>query len=432
MALEIGRYGIVQRHKDGATTILRPGRNGGAGTEIAVSDELADQFRLVTGDIVAGETEEFEPDFAENRQDKDDFALDLEYDTQIDEPNAGRARVTFGGAKSLFPTERLRTVTRINGLDLEEAEERPFPKTQRGRSERTPPDFWLQCATGADDWTGRAIDFAAPLGAGSLGIVRGPHGSGLTQTLQAVLNGIVTNAPAAVPIVLLLRARAEEATEWRGRFSQADVIVVSSEFGEGGPQRLLRICDLALEAAQRQSELGRDVVLLIDSLTGLWGAMLEAESADAQQEADQSQARQRIREWAQKAGCFHGAGLLGGGLGGSLTIIGTVWHQAIDAEAEEERDIHPHLRLWEHLGSEAIWLVALSETLSRRRLYPAIDIKQCRSQYEGKFLPVDMVESLLTVRGSLPRHDSLACYQWLMAAMEAAPDIGMREFRVEG
>ena len=60
MALEIGRNGIVQRHEDGSVTVLRPGRNGGAGTEIAVPPDLADAFRLATGDVVEGDTEPIE------------------------------------------------------------------------------------------------------------------------------------------------------------------------------------------------------------------------------------------------------------------------------------------------------------------------------------------------------------------------------------
>ena len=201
------------------------------------------------------------------------------------------------------------------------------------------------------------------------------------------------------------------------------MVVGLSSFTEAAPEQTLELCALVLEAARRQTELGRDVVLVIDSLTALWGAMLEAEEADAQHEADLSSARSRIREWTQKAGCFHGEAPLGGGLGGTLTILGSVWHQAIDVEAEEERDTHPHLRLLEHLLPEASWLTALSESLTRRRLYPAIDIKQCRSQYEERLLPADLVEPLLKVRGSLPRKDPITCHRRVMEAIEMSTDL---------
>jgi hypothetical protein len=423
MALEIGRNGIVRRQKEGVVTIWRPGTNGGPITQIEVAPELADGYRLATGDIVEGETE---PIF-DNMPDGDheeDLAMPPGWDTQHDEPSALRhGHHSDAPATKRYPTERLTRVIRINGLSVEEAEVRPFPRTKRSQSERTPPDRLLALADGPDDATGRTLEFATPLGAGVFGLIHGPHGGGLTRTLQTVLQGIGKSAPDFVPMALLLRPRAEEVTEWRRKNPDADVVVASTAFGEGTPEETLELCALMLEAAQRQTELGRDVVLLIDSLTALWAAMLEAEEADAQHEADLSAARQRMREWTQKAGCFHGETPLGGGLRGSLTILGTVWHQAIDEEAEEERDTHPHLRLLEHTLPEASWLVALSGLLTRARLYPAIDVKQCRSQYEERLLPPELVEPLLTVRGSLPRNSPLKCYMRVMDALEASTDI---------
>src|SRR5205823_13526540 len=72
---------------------------------------------------------------------------------------------------------------------------------------------------------------------------------------------------------------------------------------------------------------------------------------------------------------------------------------------------------------EASWLVALSEPLKRRRLYPAIDIKQCRSQYEERLLPADLVEPLLEARGSLPRKDPVTCHRRVTQAIEASTDL---------
>ena len=422
MSLEIGRNGIVQRHKDGSTTIHRPGRNGGAGSEIEVPLDLADGFRLATGDVVEGETEPMHDESVGVSDDDPESRSD--WDMQVDEPSSLRSAPAAAPAVARrVPTRRLTGIVRINGLSREEAEERPFPRTKRSRTERAPPNRRLTLATAPNDAVGRTLVFAAPLGAGVFGVVYGPHGGGLSRTLQTALTGIVNNAPDCVLLVLLLRPRAEEATEWRRRVPGADIVVGSSAFAEGTPEETLRICTLILEAAQRQTELGRDVVLLIDSLTALWGIMLEAEEADAQQEADNSAARLRIREWAQKAGYFHGETPLGGGLGGSLTILGTVWHQGTDIEAEEERDTHPHLRLIEHILPESSWLVALSETLKQRRLYPAIDVKQCRSQYEEKLLPAEIREQLLTVRGALPRRDPVAAHLRLMEALEASTDM---------
>src|SRR5579871_726195 len=325
MSLQMTENGIVHRHEDGTTTILRPGRNGGSGTEIEVPQELADAYRLATGDVVEGPAEPLESGEEDDQEDIPWEAAPPTEETVSEVP-----------ASRFVSTERLTEITLVNGLTPEEAEERPFPRTRRSHSERTPPDRWLALATGPEDATGRMLDFAAPLGNGCMGVIYGPHGSGLTRALRSVGQGIARNAPDCVLFLLLLRARSEEVTDWRRQFPQADVVVCPSVINAGTPEQTLRLADLVLEAAQRQAEMGKDVVLLVDSLTGLWGAMLEAEEADAQREADQSQARQRLREWVQKAGCFHGETPLGGSLGGSLTLVGTLWHQVVDEEAEEE------------------------------------------------------------------------------------------------
>ena len=429
MALNIGQNGIVFRLDDGTVAILRPGRNGGQGVQIAVDPEIAGAYRLVSGDIAEGETQSIPPQRSPSIPETDSEAQP-DWDAQVDEPGL-RRRTTLPSIPSDRPvTQRLLTVSAVNGLpdsasipegmESLTATERPSAKTQRSRSERTPPDRLLTLSDGPMDVTGRTLDFAAPLGAGDFGIVYGPHGAGLTRTLQTVLNGIVVNAPDCVPLVLLLRPRAEEATEWRRKFPQADIVVGASAFEEGAPQQVLQLCDLLLEAAQRQTELGRDVVLLVDSLTALWGTMLEEEEADAQREADTSLSRRRMREWVQRAGCFHGEGPLGGGLGGSLTLIGAVWSQAIDVESEEEHDLHPHLRLLEHILSEANWLVPLSAALADQRLYPTIDVRRCRSRYEERLLPAETVEAHLRARGMLPDRDPVACLLRLRAALDAS------------
>ena len=424
MALNIGQHGIAQRHDDGSVTLFKPGRNGGAGVEVEVSEELADAYRLATGDVVEGTRQPIDmvqSAMGASAEWYEHYEL-LEVEEQRDEPSAARGvAVPQWLAQRVVPTEQLLDVIRINGLSLEDAEDRPSPR-KRNNAERSAPDRAIPLATGSGDTTGRMLDFSGTLGAGSAGILYGPHASGLTRTLESVVAGACANAPDMVVIVLLLRARSEEVTEWQRRFKNVDVVVCPSTASGAAPEATLRVADLALACAQRQTELGRHVLLAVDSLTGLWGAMLEAERAEAQVDADQSRARQNMREWVQKAGNFGGPGLLGNAIGGSLTLVGTVWQQSADAEAEEERDLHPHLRLMEHLLHETAWRVPLSPILMRERLFPAIDAARCLSQREENLLPSERYERLLAARAVLARMSLPERHRALLDALDATPD----------
>lgn len=418
MTLEIQKHGIVQRFDDGSTVILRPDKNGGQPALIEIDPALVDEYRPASGDIVEGITEPIpytqEPTVASDECAEDAFDLD-----EKDEPSALRGvHVPNWLVTRLFPTERLVSIARINGLAPEEALDRPLPRTKRHAAERSTPDRYISLATGPNDETGRLLDFTAPFGAGMVGMIYGPHASGLTRTLRAVAAGVLKSAPDLAVIVLLLRARGEEITDWRRRFPTADVVVCPSAQSGAPVEQTLQVADLVLECAQRQSELGRHVLIAVDSLTGLWGAMLEEERADAQSQADQAHARQRIREWAQKAGWFGGEGLLGSGLGGSLTLVGTLWTQEIDPEAEEEKDIHPHLRLMEHLLHETAWRVPLSPFLAEQRLFPAIDAAQGFSRYEESLLDAALFDRLIAARRALAGLDVKARHLLLMETLD--------------
>ncbi len=398
------QHGIVQRLDRDQVRILRPGKNGGQPAFIEVPDDLANEFRLANGDIVAGHIETIEYLDSEEDNPEDDLHL------QLDEPAARRSdlsRMFDNGAHFGY---RLCSVSSVNGVAAADADDRPYPVTKRNASERTRPDRWLSLATGSDDCQGKLIDFAAPLGAGVTGAITGPHGVGLSSLMATVLKGIQVNSPDCIVLLLAMQCRAEEVTALRRRFPNIDIVVAPPVSQDITPTTALMIPNLMLQAALRQTEFGRDVVLAIDSLTALWGALLEAEDATAQFEADHSGARRSIRDYIGHAGCFHGESPLGGGCGGSLTIIGTVWDQPLDADAEEDRETHPHLRLIEHIVPDLSWRVVLDPDLARRRLYPAIDISRSRSNNDRDVVPADVLESIETLRAAIPRADPAAAW----------------------
>lgn len=416
--LGITENGIVHRQEDGRVTIYRPARNGGLGTEIEVDKALADTYRLENGDIVSGTTETL--GVAE-----EDVLPPLweEEEEEWDEPAAVRGeRIPDWLITHIVPTERLTAVHRINGLSLEEAAQRPSPR-RRTSYERVSLRHLLSLAADAHDTTGRFLDFAAPFGKGTAGIVYGQHATGMTRTLRAVVRGAAVHAPETEVFVLLLRARGEEITEWRRRFPGVEVIAAPSHQSGATAEQVLRLATLVREAACRQTELGHSVLLVVDSLTGLWEMLLEVEEADAQYEADHAYARHGIREWMQRAGDFSGEGLLGSGIGGSLTLVGAVWHKPLDAEAEEEHEMHPHLRLLEHILHDTQWRVPLSSELAEQRLFPAIDPLRCLSAQENALLPAPLYDKLLTARSHLAALSLLERSTRLLDAIEESHDL---------
>jgi transcription termination factor Rho len=375
--LSFTENGIAFRNEE-AVTVYRPGRHGAPGTHIEVDRALADDYTLSTGDVLGG--------------------------TELSD-----AGTVVGFAE-------------VNGLPLEEARDRPLPRPTRNALERIKPARVIPLTTSPADLTGRLLDLAAPLGMGCAGLIYGPHGTGLTSTLRTVVQGVAHNAPDLFVIVLLTGARGEEVTDWRRRFPTAEIVVCPSQAAGATAEETLLAAELVLECAQRQTELKQHAFLAVDSLTALWAAMLEVEEADAQREADVSAARRSVRDWFQRAGDFGGEGLLGNGLGGSLTVIGTAWHQEIDEEAEEEGESHPHLRLLEHVLNEAGWRVPLSGELAAQRIYPAVDVARCLSTYEQALLPPETYDRLTTARRALSGLSLTERHAKVLEAVEGTSD----------
>jgi transcription termination factor Rho len=369
--------GVVYRDEE-SVWVYRPGRQGTPGTRVEMDRRVADDYTLSSGDVVAG--------------------------------------VELSDAGSIVG------FAEVNGLTLEEARDRPLPRPNRNVLERIKPARRISMTTLATDVTGRLLDLAAPLGVGCAGLIYGPHGTGLTSTLRTVVQGVAHNAPDLLVIVLLIGARGEEVTDWRRRFPAAEIVVAPDQAAGATAEETLLTAELVLECAQRQTELRGHVFLAVDSLTALWAAMLEVEEADAQREADVSAARRSVREWFQRTGDFGGEGLLGSGLGGSLTIVGTAWHQPIDLEAEEEGESHPHLRLIEHVLNEATWRVPFSGELAAQRLYPAVDVARCLSTYEQRLLAPEAFERLTAARRALSALSITERHAKVLDAIESTPD----------
>ncbi|MGC8843164.1 MAG: transcription termination factor Rho, partial [bacterium] len=172
--------------------------------------------------------------------------------------------VITGFARAPKETERyygLLRVETINGLKLTSLRRRvdfdelvPVYPYERLRLETTP-----------DNISARVIDIIAPIGKGQRGLIVAPPKAGKTTLLKTIANSITANHPEVYLIVLLIDERPEEVTDIK-RSVRGEVI--SSTFDEL-PENHMRVADLTLEKAKRLVEAGRDVVILLDSLTRL-------------------------------------------------------------------------------------------------------------------------------------------------------------------
>lgn len=270
--------------------------------------------------------------------------------------------VIAGFARAPKETERyygLLRVETINGIKLTSLRKRvdfdelvPVYPFERLRLETTP-----------DNISARVIDIIAPIGKGQRGLIVAPPKAGKTTLLKTIANSITANHPEVHLIVLLIDERPEEVTDIK-RSVRGEVI--SSTFDEM-PENHMRVADLTLEKAKRLVEAGRDVVILLDSLTRL--------------------------SRASNLTCTPSGRTLSGGLdpaalykpkhffgaarkienGGSLTIIATT---LIETGSRMDEVIFEEFK-----GTGNMELV-LDRGLAERRIFPAIDIKRSGTRHE--------------------------------------------------
>ena len=169
-----------------------------------------------------------------------------------------------GLARPPKETERylsLLKVEKVCGQDPEKARSRPlFEKL-------TPvfPNFWLRMETASDVVSTRLIDLIAPIGKGQRGMIVAPPKAGKTWLLKEIADGVAKNYPEVVLMVALIGERPEEVTDIR-RSVRGEVI--ASNFDESAEQQT-RAAEMCLEKSKRLAESGKDVLILLDSITRL-------------------------------------------------------------------------------------------------------------------------------------------------------------------
>ena len=266
-------------------------------------------------------------------------------------------------------------VDAVNSMDPEAAKRRP------NFDALTPvfPNRMFDLETDASNTIGRLVNLVAPVGRGQRGLIVAPPKAGKTLLLKSIANSIAAKYPEVHLMLALIGERPEEVTEMR-RGVRAEIF--SSTFDEA-VEAHTHVAELALERAKRLVEAGKDVVLLLDSITRLTRAYNLAISPSGR----------TLSGGLDPAAINPPKRFIGAARnveeGGSLTIIATV---LIDTNSRMDEVIY------EEFKGTGNMEITLDRKLSERRIFPAIDIMRSSTRHEELLLDAPTLRSVLVVR----------------------------------
>lgn len=261
-------------------------------------------------------------------------------------------------------------------------------------------------AKGGPELTRRAIDLMAPIGFGQRALIVAPARAGKTMLLHAITEGIALNHPNAVLLILLVDERPEEVSE---AISWGVGEVVSSSFDQPA-SRHVEVCEIVLEHARRQVELGKDVVIVLDSLTRMARAHNTAERGtgrtmsgglDTSAMAKPKAFFGSARSVAERDG------------GGSLTIIAT----ALVETGSRMDDV-----IFEEFKGTGNCEIKLDRSLAEKRIFPAFDIAASGTRREEKLYKADQIDAIYTLRRGLQQMPPQAAMEWMIKRIAATPN----------
>ncbi|WP_404432017.1 transcription termination factor Rho [Microbacterium lacus] len=269
-------------------------------------------------------------------------------------------------------------VDAVNGLSVEDAANR----VEFGKLTPLYPQERLRLETAPEKLTQRIIDLVAPIGKGQRGLIVAPPKAGKTIVLQQIANAIATNNPEVHLMVVLVDERPEEVTDMQ-RTVKGEVI--ASTFDRPAEDHTT-VAELAIERAKRLVELGRDVVVLLDSITRLGRAYNIAAPASG-----------RVLSGGVDASALYPPKRFFGAArnienGGSLTILAT----ALVETGSKMDDV-----IFEEFKGTGNSELRLSRQLADKRIFPAVDINASSTRREEMLLSADEVKITWKLRRAL-------------------------------
>ncbi|MGA2068489.1 MAG: transcription termination factor Rho [Thermoguttaceae bacterium] len=273
---------------------------------------------------------------------------------------------------------RLREITDVDGMPPDDY------KNVKTFDQLTPinPEYWLRLETGPEPMTTRVMDLLTPLGKGQRALIVAPPRTGKTILLQHISHGISTNFPGVKLIVLLIDERPEEVTDMR-RAVHGEVVASSLD---RDIESHVRLAQLVVERCRRLAEMGKDVVMLLDSITRVARAFNKwiGNTGRTMTGGIDVKAMDIPKKLFATARLFEE--------GGSLTIVGTA---LIDTGSRMDELIFQEFK-----GTGNMELV-LDRKLADRRVWPAIDISQSGTRREEKLLPPETLRAVTMLRRTL-------------------------------
>ncbi len=274
-------------------------------------------------------------------------------------------------------------------------------------SELTPsyPRERLLLETKTEPLSTRMIDLLAPLGKGQRGLIVAPPKAGKTQLLQDIANGIVKNHPETLLFILLIDERPEEVTEMRHAVQGKNAEIVASTFDEP-PSKHMHLASMIEGKARRLVEIGKDVVILLDSLTRLARAsnVEHPGSGKLLSGGLDAAALQRPKRFFGSARNIEG--------NGSLTILATT---LIETGSRMDEVI------FEEFKGTGNMEVVLSRSLAERRIFPAIDVLKTGTRREELLLSPEELKRIWVLRKVLSSLSTEEATELLLDKLRRTP-----------
>jgi transcription termination factor Rho len=324
--------------------------------DIYVSPSQIKRFDLRTGDSILGQVR---PPKEGERY----LALLKVEVVNGDEPEKAKHRIAFDNLRPRYPDQRIRLERKDGNVSM------------------------------------RVLDILAPLGKGQRALISSPPKAGKTILLQQLANSITENHPEVVLIVLLIDERPEEVTDME---ENVKAEVISSTFDEPA-DRHVQVADMVIEKAKRLVEHGKDVVILLDSITRLARAhnVVVPHSGKILSGGVDANALHKPKRFFGAARNIEG--------GGSLTIIGTA---LIETGSRMDEVIFEEFK-----GTGNLEIV-LDRRISERRTWPAIDVNRSATRKEELLLPPDELNRVYLLRKFLADMPPVEAIEFLLERLK--------------